>query len=175
MNKNINTISKILKFLTPLVVSISLLALSVDVVKYSGFIQKHFFIDTLILLGMGVLLSYFLMIIDLPINYWWLKNPFKLLQTQSKIILPVSVVLYIALFSLENLNYPNYVFSKYAIDLVAYGRFIFGEFVIFSIPFLAIQAKRHLVKISKELKLSEVVVGFGLVVLFTICLIVRMI
>jgi hypothetical protein len=175
MKKITKKIFVILRFLTVFVVVVSLAVLFIDTVKYSGFTQKHFFIDALTIFGIGIFLIYTLLVLESPKNYWWTVRPWKLIQTQSVIVFPLSVVLYIILLSLESLNYPNYVFSMYSIDLIAFTRFIFAELVLFLMPFLATQTKKYLEEIAKELKLSEVTVGFGFMVLFVICLVVRMI
>jgi len=175
MKKLTNNILSIIRSLTAFIVAGSLSALLIDTIKYSGFTQKHFLIDALTIFAIGIFLSYLLVVVELPKNYWWVRSPWKPIQTQSVVVLSFLVILYIILLSLESLNYPNYVFSKYAIDLIAFSRLIFGEFVVFLIPFLATKTKKYLERISKEIKLSEVTVGFGLVALLGICLIIRMI
>jgi len=155
----------------PFLFTLSLFALFIDTIKYSGFIEKHFYIGGVPLFSMGFVLNYILVLYDNPENYWWKNKTFKIVQTQSKIILPVTFVFYLIFQLMESYYYPNYVFSNYHLDVSMLLNIIWCELFIFILPALSVNAKKYLLQISKELKLSEKVIGFGLLAILFICLI----
>lgn len=164
---------RLLEFFTPVIVLTSLTGLLMDTLKYVGFVQKHYFINPFALFGISILLNYLLVVIDISKNHWWSKPPWKTLQMQSKIMLPFFVIWYIIFLALEDFNYPNYVFSRYHLNLLPIFNLILLEFFILLLPRLALAAEKYLKRISIQLSLRRKVIGVWLIVLFFICLIVR--
>jgi len=90
-------------------------SLFVEAYKYKGFITKHFFIDTNILIG-ALVASIIIITTQKDIS----NKPRIFLYTYylgfQKVILSVLVLVYLILTILNDLNFPNYAFSTFHIQ-----------------------------------------------------------
>lgn len=122
MKNKITKLGKIYnhKFFLPLIILFTYGCLLIDTIKYPGFVGKHFFIDAKIFLAVSTVLIIFS------------KNKIKSLFNKLNLfILLVSTAGLVLLTFLEAYNYPNYVLSKFHLNLVGLVYVLIFSFAIY--------------------------------------------
>jgi hypothetical protein len=138
-NKLLNKILKLNSFIFPFLVPLTYFFLSLETYSYIGFLRKFFLVDSRFFLGLCVISAFG---VNFAKFFYQEKKEDGFLSFVFKsnfVLTPLFLVFYFILITLENKNYPNYIFSTYHLqpdnffNLVILGIFlsIFG-FIYFS-------------------------------------------
>ncbi len=160
------------KLLAAVSILLSFFGFLLEAATYTGFFEKHFYVNPWNAFWGFLVVNYFLIVIDKRNNYWWKRGVLRLLQTQSKWILPVFVVIYVLLVYSESVHYPNYVFSEYHINFPSILNVVYLELFLFFLPRIAVIEETYVRLVSRETGWKQGATGIWLFILIVISLLV---
>lgn len=122
-NKSVNILKKVNGVVFPFLAGLSYFFLLMESYTYVGFLAKHAWIDSRLVLILTLISAIFL-----TRNKFntWCALVFKI----NTFILPVSVILYLVMQFLESLHFRNYVFSIYHLQPSSFFYIVIFSFVL---------------------------------------------
>lgn len=114
--KNFSKVSKVLLPCIIVLINLTFIALLVEAYKYKGFLFKHFFINTDMLVGLVFVVGILVITISKEKNDKYISKIKKFSIKYIELFLLPLIALYLVLNIQNDLNYPNYVFSRYHIQ-----------------------------------------------------------
>lgn len=124
----------------PILMGITLMALVLDIYKYLGFFQKHFFIDSLTLFNLLLCLGLVVIIFPVDKSIPIVSDLEKRFERLNIIFLPFLIILYLYFNNLLAKRGLNYVFAEYHIQpqniplLIFFSAFVLFVFLYKQIP-----------------------------------------
>lgn len=112
----IESFRKVNKVLLPsfvVLINFTFVALLIEAYKYKGFLFKHFFISTDLLIGLVFVVGIIVITLSKKKDDQYVGFTTRYSIKYIKFFLLPLIVLYLVLNIQNDLNYPNYVFSKY--------------------------------------------------------------
>jgi hypothetical protein len=173
MKKIFQELAVALELLSVFAIFLAFIGSFLDFIKYSGFFERHSHVSISVLFASIFFLNYILIAIDKPTAYWWNRQDLKILNLQSKVLLPLAYLIYLIFWTLEGFHYPNYVYSTYHVNFAAMPNIIGIEVFLLLLPYIAKISKKYISMLSKELKKSELFIAMWLLVMVIICIVVN--
>ncbi len=119
INKIINRVVGLNKFVLPFVTTITLLFLVIEAFTYPGFILQHLFIELKLFMVINILMLLFNSLVDsssIDIREKVEVDLLTLVIKGSYLAVPILAVIYYIMIAVESGNYPNYIFSTLHIN-----------------------------------------------------------
>lgn len=138
-------------FLLPFLLATTYTLLAVEVFTYPGFIKANFFLPSQVLVSLLIVIYLFLFVVKSQVTYKNAGNQNIATITSyinSFLLLPL-VIIYVILSTLEEKNFPNFVFSHLHIHLGSLSNIVGFNIVIVFLDLPIV--KKHLAQRIKKL------------------------
>lgn len=157
------------KFMFPSLIVINYCIYLIEAISYKGFILKFTGFSPIILLIFTIIVYLFIVVDFLKSNKTELDFNMRMTLSINNILSPVVAIVYLSLLQMEYKNYPNYVFSKFHINIEGIKTIVFFSLFLAVFYFLTSYLKNKLIRTKKQL--SKKMIGSALLFL-TIALLV---
>lgn len=129
--------------LFPYVGCLAIFVTCAEIFTYKGFFSNHFYFSQFVFTA--ICLAHALIIIRYKFNSLseLHKTTYKLTFALSSLALPLSIISYIVLSSVEKDHYPNYIFTKYHLVIDLMPALIFTELIVLTTSYLILARQSH--------------------------------